>query len=94
MIRDHYLTLNDEDFKNEIFFPPLIKKKLSDSSANAGELGQEWQGMVKELKAHSEKLIYNANVEMKKSIMKLAIEQSMIMSNLAELTKLMKEKFF
>ena len=71
MIRDHYLTLTDEDFKNEELFPLFyIHPKISESSST-GQGQQEWQGMVKELKLHSEKLISDANIEMKKNIMKL-----------------------
>ena len=43
--------------------------------------------MVKELKVHSEKLISNANVEMKKSIMKLAIENEKIKKTLDDQKK-------
>ena len=56
MIRDYYYTLPPEAFENREVFKEIYTHPRSSIEDGKGSQDQQWQGMVKELKRHTEKI--------------------------------------
>jgi len=86
MIQSHYLTYSDDVFKDKDLFPPsYVDPKSTDSADGTNDSDksqQQWQGMVKELKVHSEKLISAATIEIKRNLTKQTHEMEARISNM------------
>ena len=56
MIRDYYLTLPKEAFDDTTMFKKFYSHPIDSVEGGEDAQAQEWQGMVKELKRHTEML--------------------------------------
>jgi hypothetical protein len=80
MINDHYQTLPENIFADVRVFPLTLfhtRAAYTLSQEDDGEGGddsQNWQGMVNELKKNTERQIRQANSEVKRFMIKQAME--------------------
>jgi hypothetical protein len=51
MIRERESMMSEDDFKNENFFPNFIIlcKPISERNEDAGNMENEWNGIIKEI---------------------------------------------
>ena len=74
MIRDYYLTLPDSAFSDSSIFKMEYLSEKESAKENENDQAQQWQGMVKEIKRHSEWLISDAQVQNKRILTKQQLE--------------------
>ena len=70
MIRDYYLTLPLESFDDKTMFKEQYTHPKVSIEGGEDNQAQEWQGMVKELKRHTELLSQESIIQQKRTLRK------------------------